>query len=138
VSPDGRWVAFHSDLSGRPEIYIDAYPALGQRTLISTDGGRAPLWSPDGRELFFLTVDGRQIQGVTIDTAPALTIGPARVLAEGNVLPSLGPERPYDVTPDGQAFVVIAPEGGTGPRPALDMIFVQHWFEELTALVPVD
>ena len=116
VSPDGAWVAFHSDLSGRPEIYIDAYPALGQRTLISTDGGRAPLWSPDGRELFFLTVDGQQIQGVTIDTAPALTIGPARVLAEGNFLPSLGPERPYDVTPDGQAFVVIAPEGGTGPR----------------------
>ena len=138
VSPNGQWIAFHSDRSGRPEIYIDAYPTLGQRTLISTDGGRAPLWSPDGRELFFLTVDGRQIQGVTIDTVPALTIGTARVLAEGNFQPSLGPERPYDVTPDGQAFVVIAREGGTGPGPALDMIFVQHWFEELTDLVPVD
>ncbi|MDA1094008.1 MAG: protein kinase [Acidobacteria bacterium] len=138
ISPDGRWVAFHSDLSGRPEIYLDAYPGLGQRTLISTDGGRAPLWSPDGRELFFLSIDGRQIFGVSLETAPALTISPVQMLAEGDFLLSRGPERPYAVAPDGQSFIVIAPEGGAGPRPALDTIFVQHWFDELTRLVPVE
>ncbi len=138
VSPDGRWVAYHSDLSGRPEIYIDAFPALGERTLISTSGGRAPLWSADGRELFFLSIDGRQIYGVSLETSPALTIEPARVLAEGNFLPSLGPERPYDVSPDGESFVVITPESGTGPGSPLDTIFVQHWFQELSRLVPVD
>ncbi|HIE91393.1 MAG TPA: hypothetical protein EYQ83_00430 [Acidobacteria bacterium] len=56
--------------------------------------------------------------------SPALTIEPPRVLAEGNVLPSLGPERPYDVSPDGESFVVITPESGTGPRSPRDTIFV--------------
>jgi hypothetical protein len=99
-----------------------------------------PLSDPcmDGRELFFLSIDGRQIYGVSLETALALTIEPARVLAEGNFLPSLGPERPYDVSPDGESFVVIRPESGTGPRSPLDTIFVQHWFQELSRLVPVD
>ena len=52
VSPDGGWMAYTSLRSGGPEVYVERFPDLGERRLISTDGGRLPLWSPDGRELF--------------------------------------------------------------------------------------
>ncbi len=136
LSPDGRWLAFHSDLSGRPEIYVDAYPDLGQRTVISTQGGRAPVWSPSGDELFFLSLDGTSIFRVDIGTAPALSIGRPTLVAEGPFLPSLGPERPYDVAADGSSLLIIARPDAAAARGGLEVVFVRRWLNELTALVP--
>jgi serine/threonine-protein kinase len=57
ISPDGRWIAYDSNLSGPFEIYVQRFPELGDRQRISTGGGRNPLRSPDGRELFYLSLD---------------------------------------------------------------------------------
>src|SRR2546428_317538 len=66
VSPDGGWIAYHSRLSGRLEIYVERYPALGDRRQISTSGGTRPLWSRTGRELFFASLDGREMLAVPV------------------------------------------------------------------------
>ena len=83
VSPNGQWVAYHSSLSGRMEIYVERFLELGDRQLISTDGGRAPLWSPDGSELFYRSTDGSQVLAVPISFEPSLSAGIAEVLFEG-------------------------------------------------------
>lgn len=57
VSLDGRWVAYDSNVSGRPEIYVERYPAFGDRQQISTAGGNRPVWSRNGQELFFSSID---------------------------------------------------------------------------------
>ena len=66
VSPNGRWMAYQSNVSGTVEIYVERYPELGNRQQISTGGGRLPLWSRDGRELFFSSLDGRQMFAVPV------------------------------------------------------------------------
>ena len=76
VSPDGRWIAYHSNASGRTEIYVERYPELGSRQQISTDGGRLPLWSRDGRELFFSSLDARQMLAVPVQSGTMLVAGP--------------------------------------------------------------
>ena len=82
VSPDGRWMAYHSNVSGRDEIYVERYPELGNRQQISTGGGRLPLWSRDGRELFFSSLDGRQMLAVPVQSGTTLVAGRPQVLFE--------------------------------------------------------
>ena len=79
VSPDGRWIAFTSNVSGRNEIYVERYPQLGNRQLISTDGGRFPLWSRDGGELLF-SQDGRQMLAVPVQSGETLGAGTPQAL----------------------------------------------------------
>jgi Tol biopolymer transport system component len=83
VSPDGRWMVYVSDEAGREEVYIQAYPGPGRRVQISTNGGREPVWSGDGRELFYRSLDGRQMMVVAVEAAQTFNAGPARVLFEG-------------------------------------------------------
>ena len=138
ISPDGRWIAYHSDLSGQFEIYVQRFPALGGRQPISTSGGRVPRWSPDGTELFYQSLDGRQMLAVPIVTAPTFTAGAPEVLFEGAYLASIAAIRPYDLTPDGERFVMIKPGGATSESDdPTRIILVQHWFETLTARIPV-
>ena len=134
VSPDGHWIAYHSDISERMEIYTERFPDLGDRQQISLDGGRVPLWSPDGRELFYLSPDGRQVLAVPIAIGPTLSVGSPAVLFEGSFLAPGGITRPYDLTPDGQQFVMVK----TGDEENLEITVVLNWFEELTRLAPVD
>ena len=72
-SPDGRWVAYVSDESGRQEIYVQPYPGPGGKSLISTDGGTEPLWNPNGRELFYR--NGNKFMAVEIATRPVFAAG---------------------------------------------------------------
>jgi len=106
VSPDGRWFAYMSRLSGQPEVYVERFPDLGDRKLVSTGGGSLPLWSSDGSELFYLNRDSDALMVVSIDSEAELTIGTPEVLFEGNFLSAFG-LRTYDVTPDGQRFVML-------------------------------
>ena len=136
VSPDGRWIAYDSAVSGRIEIYVERYPEMGGRQQISTNGGRMPLWSANGRELYFSHLDARQMLAVPIQPGPPLTAGAAQKIFEGEfLLPQTG-FRPYDIGPDGR-FVIIR-NGGDGARDASapNLIVVQHWAEELKRLVP--
>ena len=137
VSPDGRWITYDSNLSGRVEVYVQRFPGLGDRRRLSRTGGRLPRWSPDGRELFYQSLDGRQVLSMPVTTEPTLSVGEAEILFEGDFLAPFGPFRPYDVTPDGKGFVIIKTgvvTSDTDDSPQI--ILVQNWTEELTRLVP--
>jgi serine/threonine-protein kinase len=105
-SPDGRWVAYTSDESGRPEVYLDSYPRPGRRRMISSGGGAHPVWRGDGRELYYWR-DGALV-AVRLDTAVG---GAPPVLGEQTVLFRapyyVGVNTMYDVSPDGERFVIV-------------------------------
>jgi len=136
VSPDGHWMAYMSNVSGRAEIYVERYPQLGSRQLISTDGGQRPLWSRDGRELFFHSLDGRQMLAVPMQPGSTLKAGRPQVLFEAALSVRGVGVRPYDVAPDGRFFIIrsVQMEGGGG-TPS-NIIVVLNWLEELKRLVP--
>jgi serine/threonine-protein kinase len=96
ISPDGRWLAYVSDETGRREVYAGAFPdASAGRRVVSTEGAKEPQWSRDGRTLFYRTVEGMLVAH-EVRTAPALTIGPPRPLFSA----------PYDASDDGADFDV--------------------------------
>jgi Tol biopolymer transport system component len=140
VSPDGRWMAYESNVSGpgRYEIYVERYPELGNRQQISTAGGRRPVWSRNGRELVFSSVDNRQMLVVPVQSGTTLVAGRPQMLFEFAMAPVVGGNRPWDLAPDGR-FVVIrsgqAEGGGSAPS---NLVLVQNWTEELKRLVPVN
>ena len=93
------------------EIYIERYPELGNRQPISTGGGRLPLWSRDGQELFFSSLDGRQMFAVAVQSGTTLVAGRPRVLFEFAMLPIVGSSRPYDIAPDGRFVIIRSGQG---------------------------
>jgi eukaryotic-like serine/threonine-protein kinase len=136
VSPDGRWLAYRSNMSGQDEIYVERYPELGNRQQISTGGGVFPLWSHDGGELFFGSPDGRQMLAVTIQSGPALIAGRAHVLFELAMLVQAFGNRPYDIAPDGRFLIIARSQADADGGPASNLIVVQNWDQELKRLVP--
>jgi Tol biopolymer transport system component len=108
VSPDGKWLAFSMEESGRPEIYVTPFPPGGPRWQVSTDGGVQPRWSRAGGELFFLGNDGTLRAAAVKRVAAGLEFGRADPLFRIGFAPSFGIEQ-YDVMPDGQTFVVMQP-----------------------------
>jgi len=137
VSLDGGWIAYQSNVSGRTEIYVERYPELGRRQQISTGGGMRPLWSHDGRELFFGSPDGRQMFAVAVQSGTTLIAGRPQVLFESAMFVAPG-GRPYDLAPDGRFLIIRSGEADAGGATAPQIVVVQHWFEELKRLVPVN
>jgi Tol biopolymer transport system component len=135
LSPDGRWLAYMSTMSGQWEIYVERFPQLGDRQKISTNGGVKPRWSRDGRTLYYISADGTRFFSVPVSTQTQLTAGLPQLLFEGTFLRDSAGTRPFDVTPDGQRFVMI--KSGNAVDDTNAIIVVQHWFEELNRLVPV-
>jgi Tol biopolymer transport system component/tRNA A-37 threonylcarbamoyl transferase component Bud32 len=129
LSPDGSWLAYVSDESGREEIYVRPFPR-GGKVQISTEGGTQPMWSRDGKELFYRS-DARMMT-VAISTETGLAPGKPRLLFEGRYEMGSGPGSNYDVTADGR-FVMIRTE--ESPAPA-QINVVLNWSEELKRLVP--
>ena len=107
VSPDGQWIAYTSDETGSPEVYIERFPDLGFRTLVSTGGGRNPVWSKDGRELFYRDLDRGVLMAVEITNEPALVVGLPETLFSGRYGLTRLEMRVYDVSPDGQRFLML-------------------------------
>ncbi len=128
-SPDGRWMAFESNESGRYEIYLGRYPGTGERRQISSDGGSGPLWSRNGKEIFFR--NGPRMMVVNVETEGKLTLGQPRLLFENLTLRQV-----YDVSPDSQRFITI--EEGEPQSAPTQLILVQNWFEELKRIVPIN
>jgi len=128
-SPDGRWLAYESNESGRFEVYVRPFPASGVPRQISTNGGGLARWSSDGREVFFMIA--RRFYAVPIRTAPTLEVGAPRLLFElpfGPTGGGVGPP-PWDVTPDGQRFIFVKP--GDDELAPLRIHIVENWFEDL-------
>jgi serine/threonine-protein kinase len=139
-SPDGRWLAYASDRSGRGEVYVTPYPGPGPTYQISSDGGSEPVWSRSGKELFYRGPTNRDwvsaVMVVDITTEPKFGAGSPRLLFEGNYeRNAVTPQ--YDVTADGQKFVMDL--GGTPPvEPVTHIHIVLNWFEELERLAPIE
>jgi eukaryotic-like serine/threonine-protein kinase len=136
LSPDGRWIAY-SRLRGTVwEVYVERYPELGNRQLISAGGGDIPVWSRDGRELFFKSPDGRQMFAALIQSGTTLVAGRPQMLFEFAMLPSGLGFRAYDIAPDGRFLIIRSakPEASTATAPQI--IVVQNWDQELKRLVP--
>ena len=136
VSPDGRWMAYESNVSGRYEIYVERYPELGSRQQISTAGGQLPVWSRNGRELFFSGPDSRQMLAVPVQSGTTLVAGRPQVLFEFAMLPVAAGNRPWDLAPDGRFVIIGSGQVDAGDSAPANLILVQHWFEELKRLVP--
>jgi eukaryotic-like serine/threonine-protein kinase len=138
LSPDGRWLAY-STFPAR-QVYVQPYPALDHRVQVSTDNGSSPAWRHDGRELYYVedaSADGplkNRVMAVPITTTPTFSAGTPRVLFEGAFRID-GPFRGYDVTPDGQRFLMVR-EVPQQPVRVSQMVLVQNWHEELKRLVP--
>jgi Tol biopolymer transport system component/predicted Ser/Thr protein kinase len=129
-SPDGRWLAYVSDESGRAEVYVQPYPGPGGKWPISSDGGTDPAWSPDGGELFYRHGDG--LVSVPIQVKSEFQAGRPKPLFESRYEAQDG-ARNYDVAPDGHHFVVVRADNATQPT---EFRMVINWFEELRARVP--
>jgi len=141
ISPDGRWMAYQSDESGKFEVYVRSFPGVESegRTQISTNGGDSPIWSPDGKELFYR--NGDSFMGVAVETAPTFKPGKPKVLFKGSYFSVNSPTGGYalwDIGPDGRFLMVKPPEtaasAGVGPR---KISIVLNWFEELKQRVPI-
>ncbi len=142
-SPDGRFIAYVSDASGEDEIYVQPYPGPGTRTVISTEGGYGPVWSRDGKELFYR--NGNRMMAVTVEmkarsstsstssTSSNFSASSPEMLFEGEFLsePSASGSRTYDVSADGQRFLMV--EAG---ETRAELHVVLNWLEELEARVP--
>jgi eukaryotic-like serine/threonine-protein kinase len=133
-SPDGRWLAYISNESGRPEVYVQPYPGPGGKWQISTGGGTEPLWNHNGRELFYRS--GRRMMLVQVTTGPAFTASKPVVLFEKDYAASEFPATgiAYDVSRDGQRFLMVKEPGQGSPVAQINVVV--NWFDELKRLAP--
>jgi len=146
ISPNGQWLAYQSNSSGAFEVYVRPFPAVESgQSLVSTAGGTEPLWSRDGRELFYRGLRGAVMRvsitpgstftagaPVRLIETPSYAVGAMNAYSDGDF-----PYRTYDVSPDGRRFLMIknfnaAPQTSAG----LGIVVVQNWFQELKAKAP--
>ena len=131
-SPDGRWIAYTSDESGRDEIYLRRYQGASEKRQVSAEGGTFPVWNPDGRELFYR--NGDKMMVASVEAEGELVLGNPTMLYERPFTPSY--IATYSVTPDGQRFIDLE-DADTEPGPT-ELVLVQNWFQELERLVPTN
>jgi len=134
LSPDGAYMAFESDVTGgRMEIYVRPFPDVDSAQYkVSTDGGAEPVWSPDGREIFYLS--GGKLMAVPVSRTRGLELG--RPVALFDVRPYFfgGAGRNYDVAPDGRRFVMVKNAADQQNRSA-PITIVLNWIGELRGRV---
>ena len=131
-SRDGRWLAYESSESGRLEVYVQPFPAMDHKWLISTEGGVEPRWSRNSGELFYR--NGDKFMAVAMTTQPTFSAAAPRQLFQGHDVPTLTNSTGYDVSPDGQRFLMVEPVEAQAPVTEVEI--VMNWFEELKRLVP--
>ena len=137
ISPDGRWLAYESNDSGRFQIFVRPFPDVNEgKTQVSTVGGTEPRWARNSQELFYLAPDGA-LMSVPVERGPTWRAGmPIKLIdAPYTRRSDISYFQTYDVSPDGKRFLMI--KEGSGPDqtpPTIEV--VQNWFEELKRLVP--
>jgi serine/threonine-protein kinase len=127
LSPDGRWMAYHSDESGRFEVYVRPFPGPGGRWQVSLNGGTEPVWSPTGREIFYRSGDA--VMAATVRTQGAFEVGSSTRLFDGLYAAAQNQVTDYDVSRDGRTFVMLQRVQG-----AEQSVFVTlNWFDQVRA-----
>lgn len=130
ISPDGAWVAYASDESGRKEIYVASFPEPTRRVRVSSDGGAQPRWSRDGKELFYIR--SKEMMAAAVERrGDTLSFGESRALFSISLFSSIDPGfdmmTRYDVAPDGRFLALLRPS----EEAITPLIVVQNWAELL-------
>jgi Tol biopolymer transport system component len=136
-SPNGDWLAYmSSELKGVPQVFVQPFPKTGAKYQVTTDGAAFPLWSINGKQLFY--VSRNRLFVVDIQTEPRFSVGtPSELPIRGALFPIPG-LRNYDVTKDGRFLVVLpAALDTSATQPAGQIHVVLNWLEELKQRVPV-
>jgi serine/threonine-protein kinase len=143
ISPDGRWLAYQSNESGRFEIYVRPFPDINSgRWMVSNGGGTRPVWSHSGRELFHSAAQsygpaetsGGILMSVPVQTGQTFSFGSATRVVNGSYVAAQA-GRHYDVSSEGR-FLMIKSVSATDTAVPAEIIVVQNWFEEVKRLVP--
>jgi Tol biopolymer transport system component len=132
ISPDGKWIAYTSDSSGRFEVYVQSFPDGGKTWTVSSGSGEEPYWSKEGDRLFYR--NGDELMAVEISYTPEFSPGRPRVVVEGPYINV--PWLSYNVHPDGERFLLLRTFAEDIPQPIPHLII--NWFDELKRLVPTD
>jgi serine/threonine-protein kinase len=135
-SPDGRWLAYCSNESGRPQVYVQAYPGPGAKIQISNDGGTDPVWKRSGGELYYR--NGDSMMAVAVSTAPTFQAGRPQELWKGHyshgMSTSCGPpgatSSNYDITADGKRFLMVK-DDDQDRATSKQIVVVLGWTDEL-------
>ena len=123
-SPDGRWIAYVSEETGRPEIWVQPFPATGAKWQVSVGGGDEPTWGPDGREIFYIAAPDTLVAVPVLDKRTSFVTGPARPLFKAGIALAAGGTQRYDAASDGTRFLVAVPSETSPPHRA---VVVLNW-----------
>jgi len=126
-SPDGRFVAYRTNRTGQDEVFVCTFPECGNQQRVSVNGGGQPRWSKDGKELFY--VEGDSLMAARVSTDPTLSLGlPQKLFSSKGLVLAANHVLTYDVTPDGERFVLVEPVEGKAPDPVIRVVL--NWHEE--------
>jgi len=134
-SPDGHYLMYVSNESGRFEVYVQPYPGSGGKWQISTEGGTEPSWNASGREVFYRS--GDKMMAVDVATQPNFSAGKPRILFRDDYVHSPVTSPDYDVSRDAQRFLMLKTVDPVQPAPT-QINIVLNWFEELRQRVPLE
>jgi serine/threonine-protein kinase len=127
-SPDGHWIAYVSDESGRAEVYVQPYPTSGQKWQISTSGGREPVWAPNGAELFYREGSTKMMVS-EIKTTPSFSAAKARLLFEGDYEGAIASRPNFDISSDGRRFLMLKPVDQE--KSTTEVKVMPNWLDEV-------
>jgi serine/threonine-protein kinase len=138
LSPNGRWLAYQSGDSGPSDVFVRPFPEVNAGLFqVSRGGGRMPLWSRDGRELFYVT-PANVLMRVVIEPGNSFRFGSPETVLDGRYFfPGGTNSRTFDISRDGQRFLMIKPvvKSTSEDATSATLVVVQNWFEELKRLV---
>jgi serine/threonine-protein kinase len=137
-SPDGRWLAYDSDESGSYQVYVRAFPDKGGAWQISHGGGHFPMWSSNGRELFFQSLDNQIMVADYAVKGDSILADQPRVWSEKRLADFGLIVATYDVAPDGKRIVALMPAEAAESQRESHVIFLENFFDELRRKVPLN
>jgi Tol biopolymer transport system component len=132
LSPDGRWMAYSSNESGTYQIYVRAFPDKGGKWQISNEGGAYPMWSHNGRELFFENLDNRIMVASYAVKGDSFVADKPKKWSEKQLAGLVNSGRNIDLAPDGKRVVALMPvETAEGQKAQNHVIFLENFFDEV-------
>jgi len=135
-SPDGHWLAYHSNESGSFEIYVRPFPGPGGKVQVSTLGGLIPIWSPNRKELFYRTPDGKVMVAQYRVHSDIFSVEKPQLWFDGPIL-DVGANRNFDIHPDGQRFAILKLSDSRTETKYDRVTFISNFFDELRRLAPI-